>query len=737
MDTKAENPAGGNGGAYRNVSSEVECSESSRTNGQGQGLSRAAQLTEAAQKYHDNHHWVPLRLEDKSPECMGKGWQKRTLKDPIPRFKEGDNLGILLGMPSGDLVRLDPDFAAIPDVTDILWPEPTLIYGRASSPRSGRLIICKVKSKDFNLPASMKDDPRLPLHDGKRSVGVFQILSTGKQTSVPPSKNQHNPVALDAAEVMRRAGIEAFLMAVAHFWPARGTRNEAAIALARPLLEALADCYPDDEERVAVVDDLVLEVAMAGGDGEESRDGKERARKKLEKMRAGEDTTGMPRLVELLGLPADVAETFRKWLGIKKNEHGFELGLEGFPKARSQKNIRRAMELLGVQVRYDKFHDRMLIAGVAGHDLLDDDAVEKLWLTIDEKYKFLPIKDFFFTVVKEAARRNSFHPVQDYLNSLQWDGWPRIDEWLSTYGGAKKTHYVCAVSKLILVAAVRRIRKPGSKFDEMPIFESMQGKDKSSALKILAVEEDWFGDDLPLTADSKKLIEQTRGRWIVEVADLSGMRKADIEHLKASLSRAVDRSRLSYGRMTTEKRREFVVVGTTNEECYLRDLTGNRRFWPVKTPAFDLASLKRDRDQLWAEAAVCEAEGFSIRLDPGLWDAAAVEQQERTVEDPWVDLIKGLLGNRKGKMSAISAWELVGVAAGQRTQAHNARLGPAMKAAGWKRRSISLDGKKQWGYVRGRSTAKAKLKYIIVTRSQFGADPVVTVRDDDEKGNPS
>jgi hypothetical protein len=327
MDKNAENPAGG-GGAYRDISSEVECSEHSHRNGQGQAHNRAGQLTEAAQKYRDNHHWVPLRLEGKSPECMGKGWQKRTLKDTIPRFKGGDNLGILLGEPSGDLVRLDPDFAAIPGVTDILFPELTLIYGRASSPRSGRLIISKVSGKDFNLPAVVKDDPRLPLHDGKPSAKVFQILSTGDQTMVPPSihpetgeevvwQNQVDPVEIDAAEVLRRAGIEAFLMVVAHFWPARGTRNEAAWSLARVLLEALADRYPDDEKRIEVVDGLVLEVAMAGGDGEESSDGKERARKTLEKMRAGENTTGLPNLVALLGLPADVIHTFRSWLGIK------------------------------------------------------------------------------------------------------------------------------------------------------------------------------------------------------------------------------------------------------------------------------------------------------------------------------------------------------------------------------------------------------------------------------------
>ena len=237
-----------------------------------------AALAEAAQAYHDKQ-WVPLRLVGKSPNCMGKGWQRRTLSDAIPEFKTGDNIGALLGAPSGGLVRLDPDFPPIPAVAEILFPEPSLIFGRASSPRSGRLHICKnIKTTNFVLPKAMKDDPRLPLHDGKPNLTVFQILSTGAQTVVPPSVNPdsgedvvwetNNPLAAIEPKVMlRRAGLEAFLLAVRQFWPARGTRNEAAMALARVLLKSLTD-YPDDD-RIAVVDELVTAVATAGGDGEE------------------------------------------------------------------------------------------------------------------------------------------------------------------------------------------------------------------------------------------------------------------------------------------------------------------------------------------------------------------------------------------------------------------------------------------------------------------------------------
>ena len=307
-------------------------------------MTRATQLAEAARKYRGNHHWVPLVLKDgKNPGYAG--WQKHKLEDAIPRFNDDDNIGILLGKPSGDLVRLDPDFAAIPAVFNILFPEPTLTFGRASSPQAGRLITCAVKSTNFKLPESTRDDPRLPLHDGDASVMVFQILSTGTQTLAPPSvhpdckealawQSEAQPMVIDAPELLRRVGIEAFLMAVRQFWPARGTRNEAAMALARVLLEAMAAHHPDDAERIAIVDNLVESVAMAGGEGEESRGGKRRAEATLEKMRAGEYATGMPRLLELLELPPNVAKPFRQWLGLSPGGVSLGVGQATFPHKR-------------------------------------------------------------------------------------------------------------------------------------------------------------------------------------------------------------------------------------------------------------------------------------------------------------------------------------------------------------------------------------------------------------------
>ena len=380
------------------------------------------------------------------------------------------------------------------------------------------------------------------------------------------------------------------------------------------------------------------------------------------------------------------------------------VGENGKPSA-SQANIRIALLKLRVRVRYNQFADRTMISGLEGFGpTVDDAAADRIWLLIDERFRLLPKKELFLTVLIDTARRNGFHPVKDYLDKLQWDGVPRIDKWLSTYAGAESSPYVDAVGALVLVAAVRRIRQPGCKFDEMLVLEGKQGKGKSQALSALAVNPDWFSDDLPLNADGKRAIESLHGRWIVEAAELSGMTKGDIEHLKAFLARQIDRARMAYGRLVSEVPRQCIVVGTTNSSVYLRDLTGNRRIWPVPIEEFDIAALTRDLDQLWAEAAVREAQGANIRLDRSLWAEAAKEQKQRTIDDPFYEALYGALDGLEGKIATDKLWNVVGVDAGHRTQEQNRRLTEAMAQLGWarpKNRSVSIDGRKMSGFVKG------------------------------------
>ena len=370
---------------------------------------------------------------------------------------------------------------------------------------------------------------------------------------------------------------------------------------------------------------------------------------------------------------------------------------------RTADNIRIALVKLGVVLRYDLFAERALIENLPGFGpALSDAAATRLWMLMDQRFKLQPIKDMLADVLTDTARLNAFHPVRDYLDALQWDGEPRLDTWLIDYGHAPDTDYVRAVGALTLIAAVRRVRQPGCKFDEMLVLEGVQGSERSSILATLAVKPDWFSDDLPLNADSKVVIERLSGHWIVEAAELSGMRRADIEHVKAFLSRQRDKARMAYGRFPVEAPRQCIIVGTTNDAAYLRDLTGNRRFWPVPTSHWDLRQLKRDRDQLWAEAAAREAKGESIRLARELWPKAKKMQEKRTVIDPFQEVLMQHLNDKYGKIRATDVWTIIGLPAGQRTQVHNERLGNALRAMGWNRLKQRFGHGPEWGYLRDR-----------------------------------
>lgn len=214
-------------------------------------------------------------------------------------------------------------------------------------------------------------------------------------------------------------------------------------------------------------------------------------------------------------------------------------------------------------------------------------------------------------VTKESTKS-----VSDYLTSLVWDGTPRLDRWLVDLAGAEDTPHVCAASRLMLVAAVRRARDPGCRFDQMPVLVGPQGCGKSSALRVLAVHEAWFEDGVSLVdSDARQFIEATAGKWIVEASELVGMEASESDSLKALLSRSADEARLAYQTERSRVPRSFVIVGTSGQsDDFLVDGGGGRRIVLVHVQHFDLDRLRAVRDQLWAEAAVAEAAGEPIYL---------------------------------------------------------------------------------------------------------------------------
>ena len=368
----------------------------------------------------------------------------------------------------------------------------------------------------------------------------------------------------------------------------------------------------------------------------------------------------------------------------------------GIPVPKSQPNIRAFLSAHGICLRYDTFADRYEMNEGHGWREIDDAAMNRIWLAADAA-GLKPSIDYFIAVITNEARLlNTVHPVRDYLRGLAWDGKPRLDTWLATYLGAADTPLTRAFGRLWMVGAVRRVVEPGAKFDYALILEGPQGRGKSSALAILGGA--WFSDNLQIGSNAKEIIELTGGVWIAELAELNGLRRREVEAVKAFLSRQSDRARLAWGRTTTDRRRQFVLAGTVNGSEYLRDETGNRRFWPVNVGEIDLVRLRADRDQLWAEAAELEARGASIALDRDLWEQAGTEQAARVLVDPWVELLQPVLEGRVGHIATETIWNRLSINADRRDGNVGQRVAAVMRRFGFERTQIRRNGRRQYAY---------------------------------------
>jgi predicted P-loop ATPase len=288
-----------------------------------------------------------------------------------------------------------------------------------------------------------------------------------------------------------------------------------------------------------------------------------------------------------------------------------------------------------------------------GHRPLKDVDVSGIQEFLQDKWMSSLSKDTTHQAVQLRASESPFHPVREYLKKVTWDGVERLPTWLSVYLGAEQTPYTVAIGKMFLISMVARIFKPGCQVDYMLILEDeTQGEYKSTALSVLGG--DWFSDSLPNVRHGDKDVSQhLNGKWLIEVSEMSAMSKADAEALKSFLTRRVEQYRPSYGRKDVYEPRQCVFTGTTNKTAYLRDETGNRRFWPVKTGKIDLGSLRRDRDQLFAEAVVRYQRGEQWWPDRE-FEAEHIrpEQDARYLEDDWTETVREYLdGHKTGRVT--------------------------------------------------------------------------------------
>ena len=286
-----------------------------------------------------------------------------------------------------------------------------------------------------------------------------------------------------------------------------------------------------------------------------------------------------------------------------------------------------------------------------------------------------------FQALDQRAEERRTHPVRDFLDGLAWNGQPRIGAWLRTYLGAADTEYIKGIGAFFLVAMVARVFQPGCKADYMLVLEGEQGAGKSRACRALAGE--WFSDSLP-DIHAKDAAQHLRGKWLIEIAELSATSKADAELLKAFISRAEEKYRPPYGRKEVTEPRQCVFIGTTNRHVYLKDETGARRFWPVKVGKIDIEELKRDRDQLLAEAVA------HYRAGKQWWPDAKFEREQIKPEqalrfdgDPWEQTILNYVSNRTRVNISEIAREALHIETPKVGRADQNRISGVLAEAGW------------------------------------------------------
>ncbi len=299
-------------------------------------------------------------------------------------------------------------------------------------------------------------------------------------------------------------------------------------------------------------------------------------------------------------------------------------------------------------------------------------------------------KETAHQAVDLRAHECAFHPVRDYLAGLQWDGTPRLTGWPAVYLGAERSPYTDGIGRMFLISMVARISNPGCKADHMLVLEGSQGTLKSTACGILGGA--YFSDNLPDVTAGKDVSQHLRGKWLIEVSEMHAMGRAEAALLKAFITRPTERYRPSYGRKEVIEPRQCVFIGTTNRDNYLRDETGGRRFWPVKTGSINVEALKGDRDQLFAEAVKAYHDGERWWPDRAFeHEHVQPEQEARFEADAWEESIEKYLRTASKVTIGQVAREALHIDVPKLGRAEQNRIAAAMQRLDWKRQP-----KKDW-----------------------------------------
>lgn len=357
--------------------------------------------------------------------------------------------------------------------------------------------------------------------------------------------------------------------------------------------------------------------------------------------------------------------------------------------------------LMGV-VAYDEFADQVKFAKQApwhkdekriGSEWEDDDT-GALELYLSQRWHFNAQPAMIDRGVMVAAKEHTYHPVKNYVLSITWDGVPRIDQFLPKYAGSPDNAYTREIGKNTLIASIARIWEPGCKHDSMLVFEGDQKAGKGEFVRALAGEhipsQRWFAD-IPIDPKDKDMVDKLIGVWFAEASEMEFLKRTEINAFKRWMTVTRDKVRLAYKRRSKTYARQSILIGTFNPEQdagYLTDETGNRRFWPVTIGKLEIEALKRDRDQLFAEALHRYRKGELYHItDPAIEAWAKREQSARMSGDIWHEIIHQWLLDAGVNLPLLTVANVALYALqkplGQLNSAEARRIGRALRTAGY------------------------------------------------------
>jgi predicted P-loop ATPase len=386
---------------------------------------------------------------------------------------------------------------------------------------------------------------------------------------------------------------------------------------------------------------------------------------------------------ELIPVSENVIQTWDA-LGLVRAD-----GKAPIPCADNAMRILEGFEQLGGRIWYDEFAQVVMLRGRGEEEReWTDNDTRSLWLEVQRNLSLVRIgKETIHEAVTGYAFKRKRHPVKEWLSALKWDGVPRIGGFFSDYMGAEGSAFNKSAARNFFVGMIARIFSPGCQMDNMVVLEGVQGARKSSALRALGGK--WFTEcnDPISNGSNKDFYAVLQGKMLVEIAELDSFSRADIRRIKAIITTGSDRYRPAYGRIAQTFPRTSVFVGTTNEDEYLEDPTGGRRFWPVRVGRVDLEAITMDRGMLFAEAL------YEYRKTGNWWDMpseeAAAAQEARRQRDEWEGALAEWLVQPENVLKGPQtlgalAKEVLGIGVAQVDRRVANRLAYCMKVLGYR-----------------------------------------------------